>query len=89
MKYKLNNLHVLIFLHVVCFYFACYSSILGEVRAIFKLSRGGGGGGGMKIYGGWQIFRIQGGCRGANPDFSLGGGGIIGQILLKFAISRV
>ena len=23
LKYKLNNLHVLIFLHVVCFYFAC------------------------------------------------------------------
>ena len=28
LKYELNNLHVLIFLHVVCFYFACYSSIL-------------------------------------------------------------
>ena len=28
LKYKLNNLHVLIFLHVVCFYFAYYSSIL-------------------------------------------------------------
>ena len=28
LKYKLYNLHVLIFLHVVCFYFACYSSIL-------------------------------------------------------------
>ena len=28
MKYKLNNLYVLIFLHGVCFYFAFYSSIL-------------------------------------------------------------
>ena len=28
LKYKLNNLHVLILLHAVCFYFACYSSIL-------------------------------------------------------------
>ena len=28
MKYKLNNLHVLIFLHGICFYFAFYSSIL-------------------------------------------------------------
>ena len=28
LKYKLNNLHVQIFMHVVCFYFACYSSIL-------------------------------------------------------------
>ena len=26
--------------------------------------------------------------RGAHPVFSLGGGGIIGQILTKFAISR-
>ena len=51
LKYKLNNLHELIFLHVLCFYFSC--SILcrgfrklgggggGEVRAIFKISRGG------------------------------------------------
>ena len=28
LKYKLHNLQVLIFLHVFCFYFACYSSIL-------------------------------------------------------------
>ena len=28
LKYKSNNLHVLIFLHVVCFYFACYNSKL-------------------------------------------------------------
>ena len=28
LKYKLNNLYLLIFLHVVCFYYACYSSIL-------------------------------------------------------------
>ena len=30
LKYKLNNLHVQIFLHVVCFYFACYSSGVEE-----------------------------------------------------------
>ena len=28
LKYKSNNLHELIFLQVVCFYFACYGSIL-------------------------------------------------------------
>ena len=33
LKYKLNNLHVLLFSNVVCFYFACYSYILvGVVR---------------------------------------------------------
>ena len=37
LKYKLNKMHVLIFLHVVCFYFACYSTI------IFQISRGEGG----------------------------------------------
>ena len=58
LKYKLNILHVLIFLHIVCFYFECYSSILvGAVglsqyyasavqcRGFRKLGGGGGGGG--------------------------------------------
>ena len=57
LKYKLNNLHVLIFLHVVCFYFACYSSIfvgavgrwvitiLCEFIAEDSVISGGGGGG--------------------------------------------
>ena len=33
LKYKSNNLHVLIFLHVVCFYFAIvlYSILVGAV----------------------------------------------------------
>ena len=87
LKYKLNNLHVLIFLHVVCFYFTCYSSILVGANGLLKYYAspvqcrkfrkfGGGGGssgkfrnfkgdfqdpGWMRIYGGWQIFRIQGG----------------------------
>ena len=36
LKCKLNNLHVLIFLHVVCFYFTCYSSILVGANGLLK-----------------------------------------------------
>ena len=32
LKYKLNNLHALIFLQVDCFYFACYSYTLGPTN---------------------------------------------------------
>ena len=58
-KCILNNLHVLLFLHVVCYYFACYSKIYLLGMFIVGLSqyyassvqcwglrtfRGGGGG---------------------------------------------
>ena len=88
LKYKFINFYVLIFLHVVCFYFTCYSSILvgtvglsqyhaspvqcrgsrkfggeGEFRQFSKFQGGVeefSGSRGMRIYGGWHIFRIQG-----------------------------
>ena len=39
LKYKLNSLHVLIFLYVVCFSFACYTSITVFTRNRVKFSR--------------------------------------------------
>ena len=66
LKYKLNNLHVLIFVHVVCFYFACYSSILVGAVGLSQYYAsplqcqgfrkvGGGGGGGSS--GNFQNFK--------------------------------
>ena len=56
LKYKLKNLHVLLFLHVVCFYFACYSYILVGAVGLsqyyaspvqcWRFRKLGGGGGG-------------------------------------------
>ena len=76
LKYKLNNLHVLIFFHVDCFYFACYNSILLGLLGYHNIMRVqwclgfrkfGGGGGGGRVWtifvisrGGSGIFRIQG-----------------------------
>ena len=61
--YKLNNLHVLIFSHVVCFNFACYSSILvgavqlsqynaSPVQCQDFINLGGGGWGRFKEFSG-------------------------------------
>ena len=69
LKYKSNNLHVLIFLHAVCFYFGCYSSILVGAVGLSQYYEspmqcqgfrkfGGWGGGGVRA-----IFDISRGVK--------------------------
>ena len=63
LKNKLNNLHVLIILHVVCFYFACNNSILGKAVGSSQYYASPVQCRGLRKFGGMKFAQFQGGMR--------------------------